>query len=71
MNPEDNNSKVDHPAHYNKGRFEAIEVIEDWDLGFHCGNAIKYICRHRHKSAPGQDIKKAIWYLKRYLESIK
>ena len=61
---------VNHPDHYNSGKFEAIEVIEDWDMGFHCGNAIKYICRHNHKERPVEDIKKAIWYLERYLASL-
>jgi len=70
MSANDNAPKVNHPEHYNKGRFEAIDVIEDWSLGFHCGNAVKYICRHKYKSAPKQDIKKAIWYLNRYLEMI-
>jgi len=59
---------VDHPAHYNTGKYETIDIIEDWDLGFHCGNAIKYIARHKHKQDPRQDIGKAIWYLQRYLE---
>ena len=63
-------SNVDHPSHYNKGRYEAIEVIEDWQLGFHCGNAIKYIARHKHKESPKQDIEKAIWCLQRYLEKM-
>jgi len=63
-------NKVDHPSHYNKGRHEAIEVIEDWQLGFHCGSAIKYIARHKHKENPKQDIEKAIWCLQRYLEKM-
>jgi hypothetical protein len=58
---------VDHPAHYNTGRFEAIDVIEDWDLNFHCASAIKYISRHKHKGQATSDIEKAIWYLNRYL----
>ncbi len=64
----DTPSAVDHPNHYNKGKYEAIDVIEDWGLDFHCGNVIKYIARHRHKNNKKQDIEKAIWYLQRYLE---
>lgn len=60
--------KVIHPIHYNKGKFEVIDVIEDWKLNFHEGNAIKYIGRARHKGNYQQDIKKAIWYLERMLE---
>lgn len=63
--------EVNHPKHYNAGKYEAIDIIEDWNLDFHCGNAIKYICRHRHKEDPKQDIEKAIWYLQRYLERMQ
>ena len=61
---------VDHPPHYNYGKYETIDVIEDWNLGFHCSNAIKYISRHKHKGQAKKDIEKAVWYLQRYLEKI-
>ena len=61
---------VNHPDHYNHGKYEAIDVIEDWNLDFHCGNAVKYIARHSYKETPKQDIEKAIWYLQRYLETL-
>ena len=60
---------VDHPEHYNKGNIEAIDVIEDWELNFHLGNALKYICRAQHKGAFEEDIEKAIWYLERGLDN--
>jgi hypothetical protein len=63
-------SSVEHPKHYNRGKYEVIDVIEDWGLDFHCGNAIKYISRHKHKEKPKQDIEKAIWYLQRYMEKM-
>ena len=59
------------PAHYNHGKLETIDVIEDWELSFHCGNAVKYISRHKHKGTPIQDIKKAVWYLQRYLQTLE
>lgn len=58
---------VQHPKHYNEGKYEVIDVIEDWKLGFNDGNAVKYIGRHRHKSHPGEDLKKALWYITREL----
>jgi hypothetical protein len=58
---------VNHPAHYNVGKIEVIDAIEDWQLGFHLGNAVKYIARAQHKENEEEDIKKAIWYLNRYL----
>lgn len=61
---------INHPKHYNKGRFEVIDVIEDWHLGFHLGNAIKYIARAEHKNNKAEDLMKALWYIERAL-SIK
>ena len=62
---------VDHPLHYNQGRFEVIDVIEDWGLGFCAGNAVKYIARHKHKGKPLEDLKKAKWYLEYLIRSIE
>ena len=63
--------KVNSPDHYNTGRVEVIDAIEDWNLGFNDGNAIKYIARHQHKGESIQDIEKAIWYLKRHLDNLR
>jgi hypothetical protein len=63
--------KVDHPAHYNTGKIEVIDAIEGWDLNFNCGNAVKYIARHRHKGEAVEDIEKALWYLNRHLIYLK
>lgn len=41
--------QVNHPSHYNQGKYEVIDVIEDWKLGFCLGNAVKYIARCRYK----------------------
>lgn len=72
---------VNRPAHYTEGRkYEPIDVIEDWNLGFSAGNALKYISRAGRK--PGgrnqsdldknvQDIEKAIWYLNRRIKELK
>lgn len=63
-----NGEKVNHPTHYNKGKYEVIDVIEDWNLGFNLGNAIKYIARAEHKENALEDLKKAEWYIKREIE---
>ena len=62
---------VDHPAHYNRGKYEVIDVIEDWHLGFNLGNAIKYIGRCGHKDDPVQELEKAKWYVQREIDRIK
>ena len=59
---------VNHPAHYTQGHIEVIDFIEDQQLGYHLGNAIKYVCRCRYKGTPRQDVEKAIWYLQRWLD---
>ena len=42
---EDEKEAVNHPDHYggSKNDYEAIKVIEAWDLNFSLGNVIKYI----------------------------
>ena len=68
---------VDHPAHYGGADdpYEAIKVIEAWNLGFALGNAVKYICRHGKKpgvrAAGVRDLEKAAWYLNREIENRK
>lgn len=61
----DNETMVNHPKHYNSGKIETIDVIEDWNLNFNLGNAIKYIARAEHKGNKKEDLEKAVWYLER------
>lgn len=53
--------------HYQTKRPQPITVIEDWGLGYHLGNALKYIARQGDKGG-AEDIKKAIWYLERFVQ---
>jgi hypothetical protein len=61
--------QINHPAHYNIGKHEVIDVIEGqgWGEGFNLGNALKYITRAGHKDASTalEDLKKAAWYIER------
>lgn len=61
---------VNHPKHYNTGKFEVIDVIEDWNLDFHLGNVVKYISRANHKGNLLEDLKKAKWYLERKIKLV-
>jgi hypothetical protein len=65
--------EVNNPAHYTDGKIEVIDFIEDKKLGFHLGNAIKYIARAGKKDASKklQDLKKAEWYLKREIKNME
>jgi len=61
---------VNHPNHY-KGKnnpYEAIKVIDAWELGFCLGNAVKYIARAGHKVDKIEDLQKAIWYLQHEID---
>ena len=62
---------INHPPHYNQGKIEVIEVIEDWGLDFHAGNVIKYVARHKHKGNSLEDLKKARFYLDRLIEGLE
>ena len=67
-------SVVEHPSHYRSDSgFEAIDVIEAWNLGFNLGNALKYISRAglKDKNREIEDLEKAQWYLNREIERIK
>ena len=58
---------IDHPQHYGgaDNPFEAIKVIEAWQLDFCLGNAVKYISRAGKKGAALDDLRKARWYIDR------
>ena len=59
------------PKHYTAGKYEVIDVIEDWGLNFRLANTIKYIARHMHKGKPLEDLEKALWYLQREVDTWK
>lgn len=63
---------VNHPSHYNTGKIEVIDFIEDQKLGFHLGNAVKYIARAGKKDPTKtvDDLKKAAWYIQRELDRL-
>lgn len=65
---------VNHPSHYETGTFECIDVMceaigEEAVKDFCLCNAFKYIyrCTKKHDT-PVKDVKKAVWYLKKFLE---
>ena len=64
---------VDHPAHYGgaDNPYEAIKVIEAWELGFCLGNAVKYLARAGKKDRRLQDLQKARWYLDREIAKLE
>jgi Protein of unknwon function (DUF3310) len=69
----DDEDAVNHPKHYNSGRIEVAEAIEDWKLDFHCGNVVKYVARAGKKDPTKEieDLMKARWYLNRKIELLE
>ena len=66
------NDAVFHPSHYTQGDIECIDAMKSAfgadELAVYCKiAAFKYIWRCERKNG-SEDIKKAIWYLKKYLE---
>lgn len=68
----DKSDNVNHPSHYNQGKFECIDVMvetfgKEAAKNFCLLNAFKYIWRTGEKNG-AEDVKKAIWYLNKFLE---
>jgi hypothetical protein len=61
---------VNSPAHYKVGGIETIDFIEAKNLGYHLGNAVKYISRADHKGRRIEDLEKAKWYLDREIKRL-
>jgi hypothetical protein len=61
------------PSHYRNNRFEVIDIIEAFRLGFNLGNVVKYILRAGKKDPLKhvEDLKKARWYLDREIANLE
>lgn len=64
---------INKASHYNDGKIEVINFIEDKKLGFNLGNCIKYISRAGKKDPTKiiEDLQKAEYYLKREINNLK
>lgn len=64
---------INEPPHYAKFDPEPIDVIIGWGFGegFCLGAAIKYIARHRDKGKAIEDLKKARWFLDRWIQELE
>ena len=67
--------QVNHPEHYGgkNNEYEAIKVIDAWDLGFSLGNTVKYISRagKKGKNKELEDLRKAKWYLEHHIKQLE
>jgi hypothetical protein len=71
----ENKEHVNHPEHYGgkNNEYEAIKVIDAWELGFSLGNTIKYISRagKKGKDKELQDLRKGLWYLEHHIKQLE
>lgn len=66
---------VNHPSHYNRGKLECIDIMEDVfgideTRAFCKLNAFKYLVRAELKGSEVEDIDKALWYLNKHQELV-
>ncbi len=67
---------VNHPPHYEDGKIQCIDAIEEAIKGLtgieaKCtGDAIKYLWRWKKKNGV-EDLKKAIWYINHIINKLK
>lgn len=61
------------PDYYNDTKISPIDVIEDWDLDFCLGSALKYIKRagKKENNPSVQDLRKVIWYVERRIKELE
>lgn len=65
-------NQINSPEHYNQGNIECIDALESMCspeefMGFLRCNVLKYLWRVNHKDNTKQDIMKADWYLRRFI----
>ena len=69
--PKDAEDIVNHPSHYETGKFECFDVMreafgDEAVKNFCICNAFKYLYRHQRKNGI-EDIRKAKWYIDHFL----
>jgi len=64
---------VEHPSHYTTGNIEVWDYINDQNLDYFLGNAVKYISRDgkKDKSKEIEDLEKAVAYLNKKISILK
>ena len=63
---------VNHPPHYTSGKYEVIDVLEDWFAQEPLlWQTVKYLGRWNKKGDPLENLEKAEFYLKRKIQQLK
>lgn len=71
-NLNNNSDVINHPSHYTFGKYEVIDVAEDWFSGDPLlWQVLKYIARATRKGRELEDLKKARFYLDRRITKLE
>ena len=54
--------------HYRKFKIQPWDVVDEYDLGFYAGNALKYLLRAGHKNDALEDLRKCRHYIDKLIE---
>lgn len=74
---ESTDKMVSHPSHYQVGKYEALDIIQEAtkDLtgifAVDTSQALKYILRWNKKGSPKRDVEKAIFYLTHLVRALE
>lgn len=55
--------------HYKNKKFQIWDIVDDYELNYYLGNAIKYILRNKNDRI--EDLQKAIHYLEAEVERLQ
>ena len=73
---ESDDKMVSHPSHYQLGKYEVIDIIEEATKGLNgilaidLGNALKYLLRWNKKGDSKQNLEKAIWEITHMIKKL-
>ena len=73
---ESNDNMVSHPSHYQLGKYEVIDIIEEATkdlngiIAVDYANALKYLLRWNKKGSPKQNLEKAIWEITHMIKKL-
>lgn len=67
---------VNNPPHYADRQYEVIDVMKDTMskerfVGYLEGCTVKYLMRWDKKGSPTENLKKAQWYLERWINEVE
>lgn len=70
--PWEKSNHINRPPHYTFGKFEVIDVLEDWfPTEPLLWNAVKYLARWNKKGSSQENLHKALWYIQRKLKQLE